>query len=105
MDVVIDDLGGKALGVFLHALHQGRTGQAFDIAGPVVDFGGGGQLAASLQAGDQQGLQVGAGCIHGGGVAGRAGAEDDQARMFGFTHKTPHKSLSQKIMRAPIEPP
>jgi hypothetical protein len=50
---------------------------------PVVDLGGGHQLAALGQAGDEQGLEVGAGGVDGGGIAGRAGAEDEQAAMAG----------------------
>ncbi len=49
VDVVVNDLCGKAFGVLLHALHQHRAGQAFDVAGPVVDFDGGGELATGLQ--------------------------------------------------------
>ncbi|OMP13837.1 hypothetical protein COLO4_00848, partial [Corchorus olitorius] len=57
IDVVEDDFGFKTLGVLLHALHQGRAGQAVGVARPVVDFGGGGQLATGLHAGDQQRLE------------------------------------------------
>ncbi len=78
MDVVEDHLGVEALGVFLHAFHQRRAGEAFYIAGPVVHFGGGGQLTAGLDAGDHQGFQVGAGSVYRGGITGRARAEDDQ---------------------------
>ncbi|ERO65161.1 hypothetical protein P308_20400 [Pseudomonas piscis] len=79
MNVVIDDLGVEALGVFLHAFHQYGAGQAFDIARPVVHFRGGGQLAAGLQAGDHGRFEVGPGGVDRGAVAGRAGAQDDQA--------------------------
>ncbi|MNZ74204.1 hypothetical protein D3C78_926480 [compost metagenome] len=89
VDVVVDDLGGEAFGVLAHAFHERGAGQAFDVAGPVVDFGGGGQLAAGLQAGDQQRVEVGAGGIDGGSIAGGAGTQDDQSRMFGVAHKTP----------------
>jgi hypothetical protein len=73
----------KTLGVLGHSLHQHRTLQAFNVAGPVVHLGGGHQLAALLQAGDQRRLEVGAGGVHGGGVAGGAGAEDQQAAVLG----------------------
>ncbi|APC21618.1 hypothetical protein BME99_20155 [Pseudomonas protegens] len=79
VDVVIDDLGVEAFGVSLHPLHQHRAGQAFDIAGPVVDFGGGGQLAAGLQTGDHRRFEVGPSGIDGSAVTGRARAQNDQA--------------------------
>ncbi|MNS98675.1 hypothetical protein D3C72_1330470 [compost metagenome] len=84
--MVEDDLGLEALGVLLHALHQRRAGQAMGVARPVVDFGGGGQLAAGLHAGDQQRLEVGTGGIHRGAVTGWAGTENDDARMTYFRH-------------------
>jgi hypothetical protein len=46
MDVVEHGLGVEALGVRLHARHQVRPHQAVGIARPVVDLGGGHQLAA-----------------------------------------------------------
>jgi hypothetical protein len=58
--VVDHDLGGEALGVLEHALHQRRALQSFDVAGPVVHVGGGHQLAALLQAADQHRRAIGA---------------------------------------------
>ncbi|MCY1182711.1 hypothetical protein D9M73_232840 [compost metagenome] len=78
--------GLEALGVLLHTLHQRRAGQAVGVARPVVDFGGGGQLAAGLHAGDQQRLEVGTGGIHRGAVTGRAGTENNHSRMTDFRH-------------------
>lgn len=83
MDVVEDDLGLEALGVGLHARHQVRAHQAVGVTRPVVHLGGGHQLAALLQAGDDDRLQVGAGGVDGGGPAGRAGTEDDEALVAG----------------------
>ena len=60
--------------------------QAVRVAGPVVHFGGGHQLSALFHAGNEHGIQVRACGIHGRGVAGWAGAEDDQAAVFGLTH-------------------
>ena len=85
-DEVEDDFGVEAFRVLLHALHQGRALQAFDIAGPVVYVGGGGELAAHFQAGDQHRVEVGAGRVYGGGVSGGTGSEDQQAAMLGFAH-------------------
>jgi hypothetical protein len=86
IDVIEDDLGFKALGVLFHAVHQRRAGQAMDIARPVVDFSGGGQLTAGLHASDQQRLEVGTGRIDGSAVTGRAGTENNHSRMTDFRH-------------------
>jgi hypothetical protein len=72
LDVIVDDLAVKALGVQAHALHQRRPLQAFDIAGPIVDVGRGHELTALFQPSDQQRLEVGARRVHRGGVTGRA---------------------------------
>jgi hypothetical protein len=84
VDVVEDDLGVEALGVLLEARHQVGALHAVGVGRPVVHVGGGHQLAALGQAGDEQRLQVGAGGVDGGGVAGRAGAEDDEAGVAGL---------------------
>ncbi len=60
VDVVEDDFGLEALGMLLHALHQRRALQAFDVARPVVHVGGGHELAALFQAGDQHRFEIGA---------------------------------------------
>ncbi len=86
VDVVEDDFSFETLGVFLHALHQCRAGQAVRVARPVVDFGGGGQLATGLHASDQQRLEVGTGRVDRCAVTGRAGAQNDDARMTCFGH-------------------
>jgi hypothetical protein len=78
VDVVEDHLGVEALGVLLEARHQLGALHAVGVGRPVVHFGGGHQLAALGDAGDEHGLQVGAGGVDGGGVAGGAGAEDQQ---------------------------
>jgi hypothetical protein len=83
VDVVEDDLRVEALGVLQEALHQVGALHAVDVGRPVVDIGGGHQLAALGHAGDQQRLQVGACGIDRGGVAGRAGAEDQHLGMVG----------------------
>jgi len=53
LNLVEHDFGLEALGVLAHPFHQIRPHQPFHIARPVVHLGGGGQLAAHLQAGDQ----------------------------------------------------
>ena len=86
VDVVEDDFGLEALGVCLHARHQVRAHQPVGVARPVVDLGGGHQLAALLQAGDEHGLEVGARRVDGGGVTGGAGSEDEQLGVLGGGH-------------------
>src|SRR5690606_32595407 len=86
VDVVEDHLGVEALGMRLHARHEVRTHQAMGVARPVVHLGGRHQLAALLQAGDHHGPEVGAGGVDGGGPAGGAGTEDEQARVLGGGH-------------------
>ena len=83
VDVVEDHLGLEAFGVRLHARHQVRAHQSVRVAGPVVDLGGGHQLAAHLQAGHDHGLEVGARGIDRGGPSGRAGTEDEQVAVLG----------------------
>ena len=58
VDMVVDDLGVEALGVPAHALHERRALQVARIARPVVHLGGGHELTALLQAGDEQGFRL-----------------------------------------------
>ena len=78
MDLVENHFGAEALGVRLKARHQLGALHALRVGGPVVYIGGGHQLAALGDAGDDHGVQVGAGGVNGGGVAGGAGAENNQ---------------------------
>jgi hypothetical protein len=73
----------EALGVLQEALHQVGALHAVHVGGPVVDLGGGHQLAALGHAGDEHRLEVGAGGVERGGVAGRAGAQDQHAGVGG----------------------
>ena len=81
MDVVENDLGFETPGVCFEALHQLGALNAVGISRPVVDLGGGHQLAALREAGDQHRLEVGTGGVDRGGVAGGAGAQDEQAAV------------------------
>ena len=72
VDLVENHFGAEAFGMGKEARHQFRALYAFGVGGPVVDFGGGHQLSALLDTGDDDGLEVGAGGIDGGGVAGGA---------------------------------
>jgi len=82
--VIENDLGLEALGVFQETLHQLGALHAVHVCGPVVHLGGGHELAALGNAGHEHGVEVGACGVNGGGVAGRAGAEDQD---FGVFHK------------------
>ena len=82
MDMVKHGFGIETLGMRLQARHQIRAHQAVRITGPVVHFGSGHQLATHLHAGDDHGLEVGAGGIHGRGPAGGARAEDEQGAVL-----------------------
>ena len=82
VDVVEDELGVEALGVLLEARHQVGPLHAVGVRRPVVDVGGRHQLAALRETGDQHGLQIGARRVYCGGVAGGAGAQDDQAGVL-----------------------
>ena len=85
-DVVGDQLGAEPLGLRAHLVHQGRAHDAVAEAGEVLDLGGVHQRAAGGdRALEHQGCEVGAGGVHGGGVAGRAGADDDHVAGFGRT--------------------
>src|SRR5690606_30104727 len=86
IDGVVHDAGFKTLGVLLHALHELGALNAVVVARPVVYISGGGQLAAHFDTGDQGRVQVGARGINSSGIAGRAGAKNDQSGMSGFAH-------------------
>ena len=81
MDLVEDDLGLEALGVLEETVHELGTLHAHRVGGPVVDVGGGHELAALGEPRDEDGLQVGARGVHGGRIAGRSRTEDEEARM------------------------
>ena len=82
-DKVAHDGGLEAFGVRQHVLHQLRALDAFRRSGPVVHFGGGHQLSALFEAGNENRVQTGTGSIHGSGVSGRAGTDDED---FGWDH-------------------
>ena len=73
-------------GLGLHLLHQPRTLNRFGETGIVLDIGGDGQLAAGLDAGDDDGVQRGARGIDGGGPAGGAGTDNGDADSTSLGH-------------------
>ena len=80
VDVVGDQLGAGGAGVLLHPGHE-RGALDLDVAGPVLHLGGDGELAAGLDALHEDRREHGARAIDRGGVARRAGADDEQAGM------------------------
>ena len=76
VDVVKQDLSLEPLGVLQKALHQLGPLYAVHVGGPVVHIGGGHQLPALSNTGDQHRAEVGACGINGRGVAGRTRAQN-----------------------------
>ena len=77
-DVLEQDFRAEAGSLLLEVVHQVRPHDAFGETRVVFDVGGVHQFTAGGDgSGDQQRLQVGAGGVHGGRVAGRARADDD----------------------------
>ena len=72
----------KALCLIFQVFHHGVAVHALRVAGKVVHFGGGGQLATGLQAHVHDGFQICAGSVNGGGVAGRSAADDQAFNLF-----------------------
>ena len=86
MDVVVDDFRVEALCVPLHAFHELRPLQSFNVPRPVIDVRGDGQLAAGLHAGDDSWIEAGARGVNGGRVAGGARAEDQKTSVLHVAH-------------------
>ena len=72
----------EALGMLEEALHQVGPLYAVYVGRPVVDIGGGHELAALREAGHEHRLEIGAGGIERSGVARGAGAEDQDLRVL-----------------------
>ena len=70
-------VGAEAQGLLTHLIHQFGAHDAVFEAGVVLDLGGGHQRAAELAALEDEGLELGTRGVHGGGVTGRTGADDD----------------------------
>ena len=76
------DLGAETFRVPFHAFHQFRPLNALVIAGPVIDVGGRRHLSADFDAGDEYGFKCGARAVYRRRIAGRSGAQDEQAGML-----------------------
>ena len=86
VDVVGHDPGAHVLGLLLHLLHQPGTLDDVGKARIVLHVGGDGELAARLDALDQDRLQHRARRIDGGRIAGRPRADDDDLGMGALAH-------------------
>ena len=81
-EVDIDDnawahLSAETLGLLAQVGHHGSAGDAFRVAGKVLDFGGDGELAAGLETLVEDGMEVGAAGVDSCCVAGGAGTDDE----------------------------
>ena len=72
VNMVENDFRVEFLGMLMHALHQRGTSEIVRVAGPVLYLGGGGQLTAFFEAGDQHRIQVSASSIDRCGITRRA---------------------------------
>jgi hypothetical protein len=79
-------LCAEAYGLLLHVLNKIGTLNAFGPAGEVFYQRGDGELAAGLVALKDEGFEVGAGGVDGGGESGAAGAEDNSVARRNFRH-------------------
>ena len=77
VDEVHAQVSAKTDGLGTHLFHELRAHDALLEAGVVLHLGGVHELAAVLVALEDDGLELGAGCVESCGVAGRAGADDD----------------------------
>ena len=99
MDVIVNQAHLEALYVFLHALHQFRALDPQGIAGPIVDVGGGGQLATHFDPCNQRRFEVRAGRVQRRGIPGWAGAEHDQPMVERFTHRRNRLNPTARVRR------
>ncbi len=87
-DVVGDDLGAGGARMLLHADHQVRA-EHLRVARPVLHLGGDGQLAAGLDALDQDRLQHRPRPVDRRRIAGRTRADDQKPCMTCLGHGEP----------------
>jgi hypothetical protein len=87
-DRSVDIFGAEMFGLQLHILDQFGAVDAFGKSGKILDFGGYRELAAGLMPDDDQGVEIGAGRVNGGSVAGAARADDDNVAHVLCLHTT-----------------
>src|SRR5258708_2317280 len=85
-------------GLFRHLLHQPGALDDIGEAGIVLDIRRDRHLAAGLQSLNQDRLQIGAGGIDRGGVAGWAGADDENLAVMTLRHSRLVPCLDGEIM-------
>ncbi len=94
--MVRDYLRSDGAGVFLHPDHQ--VGALYlGVAGPVFNLCCDGQLAAWLDALDQHRFQHRAAGIDGGGIAGGAGADNEEFHGAGLRHRVSPENCSAYV--------
>ncbi len=109
-NVVEHHFGVKSLGVLHKALHEVWALDAGDVGRPVVHLGGGHQLAALLEASNQNWRQVGAGCVHCGSVTSRTRAQNHHFGVLYIRHhrKSVHdqpRNYNGQMARIPVSTP
>ena len=77
------DVGAEPFGLLAHVAHELVAVDPFGVARVVIDFGGGGQLAARFDPFVEYGVQVGARGVDGRRISGRAAADN---QTFDFFH-------------------
>jgi hypothetical protein len=86
VNVIIDNLGIEPLRVSEHAVHKVRPLQPGNVTGPVIDIGCRHELAALFDARYDDRIEVGTCRVYGGGVPGRARAQNHKPHMSQITH-------------------
>ena len=86
MYVIENNFSIEALGMLAHIFHQRRPLQAGCTSRPVLDLGGGHQLATLFQASNKNGIQIRPGSIDCGGVSGGARPQNKKAAVLDIAH-------------------
>ncbi len=81
MNVVEKDFGIEAFRMLAETFHQFGALYAHCVRRPVVDFCRGHELSTLCHSRDEYRVEIGASGIHRSGISGRAGTEDDKARV------------------------
>ena len=97
VDIVGDEAGPEALGLGAELVHHLRPHDPLGVAGVVLDVGRVLELPAPLEALEDERLEVGAGGVERGRVAGRPAADDDHVLGLRLCHQV---SLSASALSA-----
>ena len=106
-DMIRDHARADMFGLCLHLVHEPRTLDRRGKAWIILDIGGDRQLAARLEAGDQNRLQHGARGVDRGGIAGGPRSNDDyfgvrRVRGPGSCKSEAPCALASALARFPI---